>query len=137
MNQVCPHRSVTDDGRVFCRKIVWGDSEVSPNVCRACPARLCNCAHLRFSLQKKENSPIVVRYGNGRTEVWDDDPPQVGFLHAACTLKVAPIASAKDCAGCNLRRAILPLSEVATGERKRASRGKIIAFPQQPVAIAS
>ncbi|MGD2207423.1 MAG: hypothetical protein PVH17_11665, partial [Anaerolineae bacterium] len=42
--RLCEHRTVSKEGRIVCRKIVEGEGEVSPNVCRACPARAVNCA---------------------------------------------------------------------------------------------
>ncbi|MFN2290294.1 MAG: hypothetical protein ACK2UC_03775, partial [Anaerolineae bacterium] len=77
---VCEHRSVSKDGRIMCGKIVEGDPEVSPNLCRDCPFKAVNCSHLRFSLRLSSPSPLIVRF-NGRTEVWDDDPPQLSFEH--------------------------------------------------------
>jgi len=98
VNGLCQHRSVAADGRIVCAKITLGDNEVSPNLCRNCPAKTIACHHLRFSLQKSSPSAIVVRYVNGRTEVWNDKPPSVSFLRAACAAKVAPITSPRECA---------------------------------------
>ena len=108
----CEHRKVSDDGRIICSKIALGDNQVSPNLCRHCPAKACNCDHLRFSLQKLSLSPIVVRWGNGHTEVWDDQPPAISFLNAACSLKGLPISSPRDCMGCALREGYLPQEEM-------------------------
>lgn len=105
----CPYRSVSDDGRLFCQKIVQGDKEVSPEICKTCPARACDCSNLRFSLKKRSPSPIVVRW-NGHVEIWDNDPPQVSFLRAACAVSLTPIASPEDCAGCVLHTALSPAS---------------------------
>jgi hypothetical protein len=99
----CEYRKVSDDGRIICSKIVLGDNQVSPNLCRDCPAKACNCEHLRFSLQKPSRSPIIVRWGNGHTEIWDDQPAAVSFLHSACEAKAIPIFSPRDCIGCALR----------------------------------
>jgi hypothetical protein len=109
---VCQHRKVSDEGRIICSKIALGDNQVSPNLCRDCPAKACNCDHLRFSLQKPSLSPIVVRWGNGHTEVWDDQPPALSFLHSACSLKALPISSPRDCMGCALREGCLPQEEI-------------------------
>jgi hypothetical protein len=99
----CEYRKVSDDGRIICSKIVLGDNQVSPNLCRDCPAKACNCEHLRFSLQKPSLSPIIVRWGNGHTEIWDDQPAAVSFLHSACEAKAIPIFSPGDCICCALR----------------------------------
>ncbi len=99
----CEYRKVWDDGRIICSKIVLGDNQVSPNLCRDCPANACNCEHLRFSLQKPSLSAIIVRWGNGHTEIWDDQPAGVSFLHSACEAKAIPIFSPRDCIGCALR----------------------------------
>ncbi len=98
----CEHRQVSDDGRIICSKIVQGDNQISPGLCRSCPARACDCEHLRFSLKKQCLSPIIVRWGNGLTEIWDDQPPAVSFLHSACSLRSIPISSPADCIGCVL-----------------------------------
>jgi hypothetical protein len=135
-NKVCEYRAVDGDGRVTCKKIVEGDNEVSPNLCRNCPARQINCDKLRFSLQKICPSPIVVRYGNGHSEVWNDEPPRISFLRAACAARIAPISDPRQCAVCALRPAgepvleEIPLPRVATG-------GKVIPFPQRVAAAAS
>jgi hypothetical protein len=133
-NGLCQHRSVAADGRIVCAKITLGDNEVSPNLCRNCPAKTIACRHLRFSLQKLCPSAIVVRYAGGRTEVWNDEPASVSFVHAACAAKVAPITSPRECAACSLRLTTLPQPQVRQeGVRPKARGGKVVAFPQ-PVA---
>ena len=74
----CEHRTVSRDGRIVCKKIVDGQAEVSPSVCRQCPSRAVNCRHLRFSLRLTSPSPLLVRF-NGRTELWDDGPAELPF----------------------------------------------------------
>jgi hypothetical protein len=131
----CEHRTVSKDGRIVCAKIVDGDNDVSPNVCRACPFRAVNCAHLRFSLRQTSPSPLVVRY-NGRTEVWNDDPPELLFEHAACAARVVPIHGPRSCAGCPLRQARhAPAKEPA--RRRLAHPGKVVPFPQREAVAAS
>ncbi len=132
-NGLCLHRSVADDGRIVCAKIVQGDNEVSPNLCRECPAKSVSCDNLRFSLQKSSPSPIVVRYNGGHTEVWDKEPPSVSFHRAACAVKVMPVANPKECAGCALRLAAQP--QPIPRKRKAARRGKVVPFPQPVAAI--
>ncbi len=112
LKYTCEYRKVSDDGRITCSKIVLGDNQVSPNLCRDCPAKACNCEHLRFSLQKPSLSRIIVRWGNGHTEVWDDQPPAISFRHSACQAKTTPISSPRDCMGCVLRKGILPQEEI-------------------------
>ncbi len=136
-NKLCAHRSVTRDGRITCRKIVEGDNEVSPNICRDCPARQSGCDKLRFSLRKSSPSPIVVRYGNGHSEVWNDQPPEITFLRAACIAKIAPISDPRQCAACALRSAGEPVLEESRLPRKVARGGKVIPFPQRVAAAAS
>ncbi|MBC8249689.1 MAG: hypothetical protein H8E90_08420 [Anaerolineales bacterium] len=135
-NRICQYRSVGRDGRITCKKIVEGDNEVSPNLCRDCPARQINCDKLRFSLQKSSPSPIVVRYGNGHSEVWNNEPARITFLRAACVAKVAPISDPRQCAACALRTAGEPVLEEVLLP-KVARRGKVIAFPQRVAAAAS
>ena len=162
-NKICAHRSVARDGRIVCSKITEGDSEVSPNICRDCPARQVSCDKLRFSLEKSSPSPIVVRYGNGHSEVWNDEPARISFLRAACIAKIAPISDPRQCAACALRCAEEPVLQevpmtgvvrptrrkVATGgavldgtapgplARGQRVQGKVIAFPQPAAAAAS
>jgi hypothetical protein len=135
-NKVCQYRSVDGDGRTTCQKIVEGNNEVSPNVCRDCPARQINCDRLRFSLQKISPSPIVVRYGNGHTEVWNDEPARITFLRAACAVKVAPINDARQCVACALRTVEEPVLEEIPLPRV-ASGSKVIPFPQRVAAAVS
>jgi len=129
-SRICAHRAVDGEGRIVCKKIVEGDNEVSPNLCRDCPAKQVGCDKLRFSLQKLSARPIVVRYGNGHCEVWGDEPARVTFLRAACAAKVAPITDPRQCAACVLRtgrEAVpeeVPLPKVAGGAR-------VIQFPQR------
>ena len=135
-NKVCQYRSVASDGRIVCSKIAEGDNEVSPNICRGCPARQVGCDKLRFSLRKSSPTPIVVRYGNGHSEVWNDEPPRISFLRAACAARIAPLGDSRQCAACGLgtvRGPILeeiPMPKVARG-------GKVIPFPQRVAAAAS
>lgn len=102
----CPFRQVDGDGNILCDKIKSGDRAVSPAICRACPIAAIQCSHLRATLMQQAHPPVVVRYGNGRTEVWDDPAPPIELERAACAEKVIPIHSPRDCAGCPLR---LPL----------------------------
>jgi hypothetical protein len=136
-NQVCQYRSVARDGRVICTKIAEGDNEVSPNLCRDCPARQIGCDKLRFSLRKSSPTPIVVRYGNGHSEVWNDQPPKIAFLRAACAAKIAPISDPRQCAACALRTAGEPVLEEIRLPRKVAGGGKVIPFPQRVAVAAS
>jgi hypothetical protein len=133
----CEHRTVSKDGRIVCSKIVEGDNEVSPNVCRACPLRAVNCAHLRFSLRKTSATALIVRC-NGRTELWNDDPPQLLFERAACAAKVMPIDQARSCAGCTLRQPLqIPAEQVAHQVRRANSTGKVVPFPEREMAAAT
>ena len=109
----CPFRHVGEEGHILCDKIKTGNKEVSPNICRECPISAINCSHLRATLDHSSRPPITVRYGNGRTEIWDDvggDP--IKLERAACASKVMPIHSARDCAGCALRQALVSAESV-------------------------
>ena len=133
-NGLCEYRSVAADGRIICAKVTLGDNEVSPNLCRDCPAKTIACRHLCFSLQKFSPSAIVVRYANGRSEVWNDEPPSVSFLRAACAARVAPIASPKECAACSLRLTTLPQPQVREkAAQRKPGEGQVVPLPQ-PVA---
>jgi hypothetical protein len=99
----CPHRSVSTEGRIKCDKIEAGDKEVCPALCHHCPARTCDCQHLRFSLEKIALTPITVRWATGLIEVWDNEPPHISFLTSACSVKATPVVSPAECLACSLR----------------------------------
>lgn len=133
----CDHRTVSKEGRIICRQIVEGDNEVSPSVCRTCPLKAVNCCHLRFSLRQSSPSPLIVRF-NGRTEIWDDDPPELAFSQAACAAKVIPIESPKSCVGCALRQPLQSPVKTTVLQRGRvAQSGKVVPFPGREVVAAA
>jgi hypothetical protein len=103
----CPYRLVDDEGLILCSQIKFGDREVSPAICRACPIAQINCAHLRATLAQQTRSPLIVRWGNGKTEIWDDPVPPIALQRAACSAKTIPILSPRDCAGCAIRQAMV------------------------------
>ena len=109
----CPYRQVDDDGHILCEKIKTGDREVSPNICRACPISAIHCAHLRATLDHQARPPLTVRYGNGKTEIWDDLAPTITLQRAACAVKVTPILSPRDCAGCPLRQPLIAADAIS------------------------
>ena len=113
----CPYRQVDDEGHILCDKIKTGDREVSPNICRACPVAAINCAHLRATLDHQARPPITVRYGNGKTEIWEDDAPSIALERAACAAKVIPILSPRDCAGCPIRQALISPDAIGVAPR--------------------
>ncbi len=118
----CPYRQVDDEGHILCDKIKSGDREVSPNVCRACPVSAINCAHLRATLDHQTRPPITVRYGNGKTEIWEDAAPSISLARAACAVKVTPILSPRDCAGCPLRQALISPDAITVATRDDRAR---------------
>jgi hypothetical protein len=132
----CQHRTVSKDGCIVCAKIVEGDNQVTPNICRTCPFKAVNCGHLCFSLRQTSPSPLVVRY-NGRTEIWDDGPPELGFEHAACAAKVMPIDHPRVCIGCPLRQAIQAPVEQHVRRRRAAGNAKVVPFPLREAAAAT
>lgn len=133
----CEHRTVSTDGRIVCKKIVEGDPEVSPFLCRVCPFKLVNCAHLRFSLRQKSPSPLLVRF-NGRTEIWDDGPPELTLERAACAARVIPVVDASSCLSCPLRTS---LQEPTLRHGRRSQRtgriGKVVPFPTREAVAAT
>lgn len=132
----CEHRSVSTDGRIVCKKIVEGDPEVSPSLCRSCPFKLVNCAHFRFSLRQRSPSPLLVRF-NGRTEIWDDGPPELTLLRGACAARVGPIADTIACVGCPLRAPLQEMTSDRTYKAQRANRaGKVVPFPTREAVAA-
>lgn len=134
-SSACEYRTVSKEGRIICQKIVEGDPEVSPNICRDCPFKAVDCAHLRFSLCRSSASPLVVRF-NGRTEVWDDGPSRLTFERAACAERVVPIHGPGACADCPLRQ---PLRETAAEPpaHKPAAAGKVVSFPAREAVAAA
>jgi len=98
----CSYRTVSDDGRLVCAKIRRGEREVAPALCEACPAARIDCQHLRFSLEKRDQTAIVVRYGNGHTETWQSEPARVEFQRAACAALCLPLSGSDMCSGCFL-----------------------------------
>jgi len=146
----CEFRQVNEDGRIFCDKIAVGEREVTLAVCGACPVAAIGCDHLRFRLEQVESRRLVVRYGNGREEVWDDGPGRVEFVQAACAAKVKPIAGPRDCRGCALRSCVRqglvappmaprlvakrPSAAAAPRPGRAAQRGRVIPFPSSRVA---
>jgi hypothetical protein len=130
----CEHRSVSKEGRIVCSKIVEGDPEVSPNLCRDCPFKTVDCGHLRFSLRLSSPSPLIVRF-NGRTEVWDDDPPRLSFERAACAARVTPIHDPRACANCTLRQSLQAEPDPATVTHSQP--GRVVAFPGREPALAA
>ncbi|MFN2169042.1 MAG: hypothetical protein ACK2U9_22650 [Anaerolineae bacterium] len=134
---------------------------MSPDVCRTCPLKAVNCAHLRFSLRQITPTPLIVRF-NGRTEIWDDDPAEVRFEQSACSAKVMPIQHPKQCVGCALRQPVeaaalqgqaadaadaadaaasaapgASRSPVPRRRRKPATAGNVVPFPGRKVAAAA
>lgn len=134
--RACEHRTVSKDGRIVCQKIVEGDPEVSPNVCRDCPFKAVDCIHLRFSLRLSSPSPLVVRV-NGRTEVWDDGPRHLTFERAACAERVVPIHGPSACAECPLRQPLRDTAAEPPASRPAAAMGKVVSFPAREAVAAA
>ena len=139
MYRPCRYRTAAEDGRIICQKITQGNNEVAPNICRTCPAMAIHCDHLRFTLQKIIPSTILVRYGNGRTELWDDDPPRIEFVRGACAAKVMPIDDPRQCAGCALRcptmiEEVTPAQEEAIEPQRVLQPAQVIPFPAREMA---
>jgi len=103
----CPYRLVDGEGLILCNQIKSGDREVSPAICRACPIAQIDCQHLKATLDQQTRVPITVRWGNGKTQVWDDPTPPLAMQRAACSAKTIPILSPRDCTGCAIRQALV------------------------------
>lgn len=101
----CPHRTVDREGRIVCDQVKEGEREVTLQACRMCPVSKVNCAHLRATLLHWSRPPITIRYGNGKTEIWDAEPPTLSVRRSACAALAIPLASTHDCAGCALHQA--------------------------------
>jgi hypothetical protein len=132
----CEHRTVSKDGRIICTKITEGDNTASPNTCRNCPFQAVDCSHLRFSLRLSSPSPLIVRF-NGRTEIWDDHPPQLRFQQAACAARVIPIERPDACAACPLRQPIANHPAARPTRQPAARSGKVVPFPLPESAAAA
>lgn len=128
----CQYRQAEEDGRIVCEKIVCGDNQVGPNLCRRCPVAAINCTHLRFTLERVESSSILVRYGNGRSEVWPGEPARVSLAHGACAARVMPVAGPRACTGCALRDPVLAPQQVVAAPAVAVTAGRagrVIPFP--------
>ncbi|MBI5652181.1 MAG: hypothetical protein HZC40_17330 [Chloroflexi bacterium] len=128
----CPYRLVDNEGHILCDKIKTGDRAISLETCRVCPIAAINCGQLRAALDHQTRPPITVRYGNGRSEVWDNVAPAIALRQAACATKVVPIHSPRDCAGCALRQ---PLVIAESAQAATTARAPAIAR-RQPRVIA-
>jgi hypothetical protein len=137
---------VDEEGHILCDKIKAGDREVSPNICRACPINAIHCAHLRATLDHHARPPLTVRWGNGKTEVWDDLAPSISLQRAACAVKVTPIHSPRDCAGCPLRQPLVTAEAihvvarpavVTKAEGRRTNVRRVPPAASAPVAPAA
>lgn len=106
--KLCPYRQVDDDGQMLCRKIKTGDRAITSDDCMVCPIAHIDCSHLRATLVHAGHPPLLVRYGNGRTEVWHDPTPPLALEHAACAALVLPLDAPSACAGCARRAALGP-----------------------------
>ena len=127
----CPYRHADDEGHILCDKIKSGDREVTPNICRACPVAHINCAHLRATLEHDARPPITVRWGNGKSQVWDDfAQDSITLSSAACADKVIPIHSPRDCAGCALRKPLVNGEQLAVNRPPTAGRRLPTAAPR-------
>jgi len=125
----CEHRTVSKDGRIVCARIVQGENNVSPDLCRSCPFKAVNCRHLRFALRHILPRPLLVRF-NGRTEIWDDQPPELRFERAACAARIIPVDHPRACAACSLRLPLqAPAEEQPAPSQRRAAAAKVVPFP--------
>ncbi len=117
----CLYRRVNDDGLVLCGKIKTGDRAVTGGDCQACPIVQIDCSHLRATLLHSGHPPLLVRYGNGKMEVWDDPTPPLTFERAACAVRIQSLASSHECAACAERQALsLPIDN---RQRQAATSG--------------
>ncbi len=102
----CHYRTVDADGAILCNRIKQGDRAINADLCRACPVAAIDCSLLRATLSLHSRPPIRVRYGNGKTEILPGEEPTLTMEQAACSEKIIPIASPRDCAGCHLRQSL-------------------------------
>jgi hypothetical protein len=133
---LCEHRTVSAEGRIICKKIVEGEAEVSPNVCRECPFKAVDCRHLRFSLRHVSPSPLIVRF-NGREEVWNNGPPELRFEQAACAERVIPIYGSQACVECPLREPVFVTQPQALAEAVPPGSARVVPFPGRETVAAA
>ena len=74
---------------------------------------------------------MVIRYGNGRTEVLEGGPTAVRLTKSACAAQMRPVDTHKDCVGCPLRSGgfvhdVIPATQIDV----MPTRAKIIHFPK-------
>lgn len=103
MLKPCPHRQAQTDGQLTCAKISGSDREVTAALCAACPAGHIGCSHLRFSLTKVAPSNLLIRWGNGKQELLEAEPPHVEMPRAACAEQSMPIHGVAACQACPIR----------------------------------
>ena len=138
----CPYRLVDGEGHILCNQIKNGDREVTPAICRACPIAQIDCRHLKATLDQQVRVPITVRWGNGKSQVWDDPTPPLAMQRAACSAKTIPILSPRDCAGCAIRQvlvmpeAIPVIPTIAQRKPATAARRTLQPTPMSSVAPA-
>ena len=133
----CPYRHADDEGHILCDKIKSGDREVTPNICRACPVAHINCAHLRATLEHHARPPITVRWGNGKSQVWDDfAQDSITLSSAACAEKVIPIHSPRDCAGCALRKPLVNGEQLAVNSQPTTDPSTALRAGRRPPTVA-
>jgi hypothetical protein len=82
-------------------------------------------------LDHQAHPPVIVRWGNGKTEIWEDDAPSISMQRAACAEKVIPIHSPRDCAGCTLRQPLVLADSIQTAEHQRPSHVAAASEPKR------
>jgi len=136
----CRFRDVTEHGELVCSKITGSSRDVSLQICQTCPVGAIGCQHLRVSLRKQEGGSILVRFGNGRTEVWEGEPAGARLQRAACAELRVPVSGPQMCAVCGLRS---PVSTQEQGIAQRvaqvaeAGAGNIVAMPASAATSAT
>jgi hypothetical protein len=128
MLKPCQFRQVTNDGLLVCSKITGPNREVTAEICQACPVAAIDCQHLRVSLTKEESGSIIVRYGNGRSEVLEGEPSGVRMQKAACAALAVQVSGPQMCVGCALHAPASTAGRQAIG-RRVADAGKILTMP--------
>ena len=132
----CPYRFVDDEGHLLCDEIKSGDREISAAVCQVCPIAAIDCVHLRATLDHQTRPPLTVRYGNGKTEVWDDLAPELSLQRGACSVKVTAVRTPHDCAGCAIRQGLSTgLSGTTATAGIKSARRRAAANPATPAVL--
>lgn len=109
--QWCPYRKISEEGQLWCGKILSGDQHVDAEICSLCPVATINCANLKFSLERRAARSILVHYANGRQDYLRLNEDSLDLQQGACAELLVPISGPSACAGCAVRQLLTPAAQ--------------------------